>query len=197
MLFRRLEAVKNAPSISWAVHEITSYFGYQKSPPLIAKGLKNILSNTHLIISLGMSAACLPSSHCGLSGVALRRVTVAIGLYSVRLSEGSGPAVYKASNYYQFPDRWEEFVRRLLSMCLRHACAQVDHGNMKSLGLFGICASWYASLRGETGSNWFLAQELNLLLKAHEACDLTVYSARNTARILLPSALRLFGGRIT
>lgn len=123
MLFRRLEAVKNAPSISWAVHEITSCFGYQKSPPLIAKGLKNILSNTHLVISLGMLAACLPSSHCGLSGVALRRVTVAIGLYSVRLSEGSGPAVYKASNYYQFPDRWEEFVRRLLSMCLRHACA--------------------------------------------------------------------------
>ncbi|MFR7383023.1 MAG: hypothetical protein ACLUTK_15190, partial [[Clostridium] leptum] len=40
----------------------------------------------------GMLAACLPSSHCGLSGVALRRVTVAIGLYSVRLSEGSGPA---------------------------------------------------------------------------------------------------------
>lgn len=29
------------------------------------------------------------SSRCGLSGVALRRVTVAIGLYSVRLSEGS------------------------------------------------------------------------------------------------------------
>lgn len=122
MLFRRLEAVKNAPSISWAVHEITSCFGYQKSPPLIAKGLKNILSNTHLIISLGMSAACLPSSHCGLSGVALRRVTVAIGLYSVRLSEGSGPA---------------------------------------SLVCCGICP------------------------------------ARNTARILLPSALRLFGGRIT
>lgn len=198
MLSRRLVAVKNTPSISWAVHKNHFLFlGIKKALRQMAKGLKNILSNTHLVISLGMLAACLPSSHCGLSGVALRRVTVAIGLYSVRLSEGSGPAVYKASNYYQFPDRWEEFVRRLLSMCLRHACAQVDHGNIKSLGLFGICASWYASLRGETGSNWFLAQELNLLLKAHEACDLTVCPARNTARILLPSALRLFGGRIT
>ena len=193
MLFRRLEAVKNTLSISWAVHEITSSFGASKKPSANSKRAEKYFiehASYHLSRYVGGVSAVL-------SLWTIRRVTVAIGLYSVRLSEGSGPAVYKASNYYQFPDRWEEFVRRLLSMCLRHACAQVDHGNMKSLGLFGICASWYASLRGETGSNWFLAQELNLLLKAHEACDLTVYPARNTARILLPSALRLFGGRIT
>ena len=52
MLSRRLVAVKNTLSISWAVHEITSCFGYQKSPPLIAKGLKNILSNTHAVFVL-------------------------------------------------------------------------------------------------------------------------------------------------
>lgn len=197
MLSRRLVAVKNTLSISWAVHEITSCFGYQKKPSANSKRaekyfiehaschLSRYVGGVSAVLSLWTIRRCSPSCHSCYRSV----FRPAVG--------GSGPAVYKASNYYQFPDRWEEFVRRLLSMCLRHACAQVDHGNMKSLGLFGICASWYASLRGETGSNWFLAQELNLLLKAHEACDLTVYSARNTARILLPSALRLFGGRIT
>ena len=47
----------------------------------------------HLFGSRSPLVACLPPSHYGLFGVALRRVTIAIGLFSVRLSEGSDPAL--------------------------------------------------------------------------------------------------------
>ena len=49
-------------------------------------------SDTHLFGSRSPLVACLPASHYGLFGVALRRVTIPIGLFSVRLSEGSDPA---------------------------------------------------------------------------------------------------------
>ena len=41
----------------------------------------------------GASVARAPSRY-GIFGVAVRRVTVTIGLYSVRLSEGSDPAIH-------------------------------------------------------------------------------------------------------
>ena len=48
---------------------------------------------TRIVGSHGPLVACSPPSHYGLFGVALRRVTIAIGLFSVRLSEGSDPAL--------------------------------------------------------------------------------------------------------
>ena len=45
----------------------------------------------------GASVARAPSRY-GIFGVAVRRVTVTIGLYSVRLSEGSDPAIHMVSS---------------------------------------------------------------------------------------------------